>query len=253
MKKFCKEHNITENQFKGIDKIEGSLDLHSLTSIPEGFNPTVGGDLDLRSLTSIPEGFNPTVGNDLILYKITSIPDTFNPTVGNCLDLHSLTTISNKFKPTVGCWLNLRSLTSIPEGFNPSVGGFLDLRSLTSIPDTFNPILGGGLWLNSLKSIPENFNPTIWGDVVLPEGLTCNKRELSRNHLFSWQDGKYIKVDGILTEVVNKKGYVYYVKKLNNDKPFCLITPNNERWSHDDTLKEANGDLIYKITKKNKR
>jgi hypothetical protein len=253
MKDFCKKHNITENQFKGIDKIGGSLDLRSLTSIPEGFNPTVGGDLDLRSLSSIPEGFNPTVGNDLILCKITSIPDTFNPTVGNCLDLHSLTTISNKFKPTVGCWLNLRSLTSIPEGFNPSVGGFLDLRSLTSIPDTFNPILGGGLWLNSLKSIPENFNPTIWGDVVLPEGLTCNKRELSRNHLFSWQDGKYIKVDGILTEVVNKKGYVYYVKKLNNDKPFCLITPNNERWSHDDTLKEANGDLIYKITKKNKR
>ncbi|MGV6830344.1 MAG: hypothetical protein ACWA5P_02120, partial [bacterium] len=30
----------------------------SLTSIPEGFNPTVGGSLDLRSLTSIPEGFN---------------------------------------------------------------------------------------------------------------------------------------------------------------------------------------------------
>lgn len=30
----------------------GWLDLSSLTSIPEGFNPTVGGGLDLRSLTS---------------------------------------------------------------------------------------------------------------------------------------------------------------------------------------------------------
>ena len=30
----------------------GWLDLRSLTSIPEGFNPTVGGDLDLRSLTA---------------------------------------------------------------------------------------------------------------------------------------------------------------------------------------------------------
>jgi hypothetical protein len=36
-----------------------------VTSIPEGFNPTVGGYLDLRSVTSIPEGFNPTVGGDL--------------------------------------------------------------------------------------------------------------------------------------------------------------------------------------------
>jgi len=37
----------------------GSLDLRGLTSIPEGFNPTVGGHLDLSGLTSIPEGFNP--------------------------------------------------------------------------------------------------------------------------------------------------------------------------------------------------
>ena len=59
---FLKKYNIPESQ-----KIEGSLDLSSLTSIPEGFNPTVGGSLDLRSLTSIPEGFNPTVGGWLDL------------------------------------------------------------------------------------------------------------------------------------------------------------------------------------------
>ena len=45
----------------------GWLDLRSLTSIPEGFNPTVGGSLYLSSLTSIPEGFNPTVGGWLDL------------------------------------------------------------------------------------------------------------------------------------------------------------------------------------------
>ena len=50
----------------------GSLYLDSLTSIPEGFNPTVGGSLDLRSLTSIPEGFNPTVGGSLYLSSLTS-------------------------------------------------------------------------------------------------------------------------------------------------------------------------------------
>ena len=67
MKEFCKKHGITENQFKGIEKIEGSLYLSSLTSIPKGFNPTVGGWLYLRSLTSIPKGFNPTVGGSLDL------------------------------------------------------------------------------------------------------------------------------------------------------------------------------------------
>jgi hypothetical protein len=131
MKEFCKKHNITENQFKGIDKIEGNLDLRSLTSIPEGFNPTVGGYLHL------------------------------------------------------------------------------------------------------------------------PKGLTCNKIELPSNYLFSWQDGKYIQVDGIFTEVVKQKGNIYHVKKINDDKIFYLIT-DGERWSHGDTLKEAKEDLIYKTTNKTK-
>ena len=191
MKDFCKKYNITKNQFKGINKIKGSLDLRSLISIPEGFNPTVGGSLDLRSLTSIPEGFNPTVGG----------------------------------------YLYLECLTSIPEGFNPIVGGYIDLRSLTSIPEGFNPTVGDGLYL--------------------PKGLTSNYTKLPENHKFSWQDGKYIKVDGIFTEVVKQKGNVYHVKKLNEDKVFYLIT-DGEKWSHGDTLKEAKMDLVYKVTNKTK-
>ena len=35
MEKFIKKHNITKEQFLGKEKIEGSLDLSSLTSIPE--------------------------------------------------------------------------------------------------------------------------------------------------------------------------------------------------------------------------
>jgi len=38
--------------------VGGSLDLSGLTSIPDGFNPTVGGSLYLSGLTSIPDGFN---------------------------------------------------------------------------------------------------------------------------------------------------------------------------------------------------
>ncbi len=84
---FKKQHNLTEGQFIGKEKVGGDLYLRSLTSIPEGFNPTVGGDLYLSSLTSIPEGFNPTVGGDLYLRSLTSIPEGFNPTVGGDLVL----------------------------------------------------------------------------------------------------------------------------------------------------------------------
>ncbi len=75
---FLKKYNLTEDQFLGKEEIIGYLDLESLTSIPEGFNPTVGGYLDLESLKSIPEGFNPTVGGYLDLSSLKSIPEGFN-------------------------------------------------------------------------------------------------------------------------------------------------------------------------------
>ena len=49
MKEFCDKWNISEDEFYGREDISGDLDLRSLTSIPEGFNPTVGGDLYLRN------------------------------------------------------------------------------------------------------------------------------------------------------------------------------------------------------------
>ena len=48
-KEFCKIYNITEAQFFGKEKIEGDLDLNSVTTLIPGFNPNVGGDLYLRS------------------------------------------------------------------------------------------------------------------------------------------------------------------------------------------------------------
>ena len=72
MKNFCKKYGITADQYYGKVEISGDLDLSGLTSIPAGFNPTVGGYLDLSSLTSIPEGFNPTVGGSLDLCNLTA-------------------------------------------------------------------------------------------------------------------------------------------------------------------------------------
>ena len=45
VRKFCEKNNITEDQFYGREAIKGTLFLDKLTSIPEGFNPTVDGSL----------------------------------------------------------------------------------------------------------------------------------------------------------------------------------------------------------------
>ena len=49
LKEFCKKYGLTEAQASGKEEVGGGLYLRSVTSIPEGFNPTVGGDLDLSS------------------------------------------------------------------------------------------------------------------------------------------------------------------------------------------------------------
>jgi hypothetical protein len=270
IKSFCKNHNITEDQFLGKEKIAGNLDLRSLTSIPKGFNPTVGGNLYLRSLTSIPKGFNPTVGGDLYLSSLTSIPKGFNPTVGGYLYLSSLTSIPKGFNPTVGGYLYLSSLTSIPKGFNPTVGGdlylssltsipkgfnptvggYLDLSSLTSIPKGFNPTVGGDLYLSSLTSIPKGFNPTVGGDLYLSSGLKAEFKKMQNVPLFrnylSWRKGKYIKVDGILCEVLVARGNVYKIKIAGKLVESFLVT-NGTDWAHGATLKKANEDLHFKV------
>jgi hypothetical protein len=209
---FCRDKNLTIDQFYGKETVGGSLDLRRLTSIPEGFNPTVGDSLDLSSLTSIPEGFNPTVGG----------------------------------------YLDLRSLTSIPEGFNPTVGGYLDLSSLTSITEGFNPTVGGSLDLSSLTSIPEGFNPTVGGSLNLRSRLKAKYKKLPVGYLLSWQGGKYLLADGVFTEVISHKGNVYHVRKIGNKKIIYLITDGNGKWSHGATLKEAKSDLMFKISDRTK-
>ncbi|MBP9845809.1 MAG: hypothetical protein KBD43_07135, partial [Saprospiraceae bacterium] len=242
--------------------VGGYLDLRSVTSIPEGFNPTVGGYLDLGSVTSIPEGFNPTVGGSLDLGSVTSIPEGFNPTVGGSLDLGSVTSIPEGFNPTVGGYLDLGSVTSIPEGFNPTVGGSLYLGSVTSIPEGFNPTVGGSLDLGSVTSIPEGFNPTVGGYLYLrsvtsiPEGF--NKEDYENKPVppvtpckfLSWDQGRYIFCDDRFSEVISKKRNVWRLKDLNKNNEYYLITDNKGNYAHGDTIQEAKEDLLYKTTEK---
>ena len=267
---FRKKHNLTTNQFFGIEPVGGSLYLRGLTSIPEGFNPTVGGDLDLRGLTSIPEGFNPTVVGSLYLGRLTSIPEGFNPTVVGSLDLRGLTSIPEGFNPTVVGYLDLRGLTSIPEGFNPTVGGSLYLGGLTSIPEGFNPTVGGYLDLRGLTSIPEGFNPTVGGSLYLggltsiPEGfnptvggsLYLGRRSININsnisNLIEFKGTKYVSIDSIFCEIIYKRKGIFKVKKCAREKEFFIVTDGNNNYSHGDTIKEAKEDLIFKISNRSK-
>jgi hypothetical protein len=249
--------SLNLNSVKEIPKgfnptVGGYLYLSSLTEIPNGFNPTVGITLYLNSLTEIPNGFNPTIGGALCLNSLTKIPKGFNPIVGGDLDLNSLKQIPKGFNPTVGRSLRLNSLKQIPKGFNPTVGWDLDLKSLTELPQGFNPTVGWNLWLNSLTKIPEGFNPTVGGALCLqslteiPEGFNRSDYEEKNISLFEWD--KYILCDDRFSEVISKKGNVWKLKNIGKDKIYYLVTDGNGKYAHGDSIKEAKGDLIYKIS-----
>jgi hypothetical protein len=176
-----------------------------------GFNPTVGGDIGLRSVTALVPGFNPTVGGNL----------------------------------------DLGSVTALVPGFNPTVGGSLYLGSVTALVPGFNPTVGGNLYLRSVMALVPGFNPTVGGDLYLRSGLkaTTTKPKGSidtpKNKLLFWQNGKYVKADGMFTEVINRKGNVYRVKKLHSQKEFYLVT-DGKTHAHGETLKQAREDFQFK-------
>ena len=167
------------------------------------------------------------------------------------LDLNGLTSIPDGFNPTVGGYLDLNGLTSIPDGFNPTVGGSLYLRGLTSIPEGFNPTVGGSLYLRGLTSIPEGFNPTVGGYLDLNGESRYIGAETNLDYI-EWQDGKYILVDGIFCEKLHRKSNVIKAKKYGSEKTFYIITDGEGSWSHGDSIKEAQEDLIFKTSNKSK-
>ena len=72
------------------------------------------------------------------------------------------------------------------------------------------------------------------------------KKQILPNRLLFWKDGKYVCADGMLTEVVSKKGNIYKVKKLHSDKEFYLVT-NGEINAHGETLQQAKDDFRFKL------
>jgi len=92
------------------------------------------GSLDLRSLTTLPEGVTLEAGGDLYLDSLTTLPEGVTLEAGGSLDLRSLTTLPEGVALEAGGYLYLDPLTTLPEGVALEAGGDLYLGSLTALP-----------------------------------------------------------------------------------------------------------------------
>jgi hypothetical protein len=160
----------------------------------------------------------------------------------------TLSYLDGKWSYGGSLYLRGTGITSLPD--NLTVGGSLYLRGtgITSLPD--NLTVGGSLYLRGtgITSLPDNL--TVGGSLYLRgTGITShNVPQPEEGYVFSWQNGKYILADGVLTEVLSKRGNVHKVIKVGSKKEGYLITDGKGKFAHGDTVKEAKEDLIYKIT-----
>lgn len=63
---------------------------------------------------------------------------------------------------------------------------------------------------------------------------------------------EFLHADGILSEVIEKKGNVYHVRNGINKPISYVVTDGNNHWAHGNTLEEAKQDLRYKLSLRDK-
>ena len=212
---------------------------------------TVGESLDLRDtgITSLPEGL--TVGESLDLEGctgITSLPEGL--TVGGYLDLEGCTGITSLPEGlTVGGYLDLRGtgITSLPEGLTVGESLYLRGTGITSLPEGLT--VGESLYLEGCTGITDTSKVK---RILPPQAV--QKIEQARNPELRWEwaGRTYIKVDGIFSQLISRRGNVSVVRQIGEKKDAYLVTDGNGRWAHGDTIAEARKDLVYKISNRDK-
>ena len=71
-------------------------------------------------------------------------------------------------------------------------------------------------------------------------------------HIIHPSGREFLHVDGILSDVIEKKGNVYHVRNGINRSISYVVTDGNNHWAHGKTLDEAKQDLLYKISDRDK-
>lgn len=157
--------------------------------------------------------------------------------------------IPKEFSPVICGSLHL-FVNSLPDGFSPIVKNSLYLYKVESLPDGFNPVVGNSLFLYMIRSLPIDHSLVVGDNLYFVKDNYWNDYDLhhSNNLNFtSWRDGKYIKVDGILSKVLSHKGNVWKVKNIGSNIITYIVT-DGFNYAHGNTIKDARESLKYKIS-----
>lgn len=133
--------------------------------------------------------------------------------------------------------------------------------SLTELPK--NLVVYGGLYIENtiINHLSDDcLAPSVYCDFELKDERyekykdldKCYKLKDEIVHIIHPSGREFLHVDGILNDVVEKKGNVYHIRTGVNEPIYYVVTDGNGHWAHGDTLEDAKEDLIFKISKRDK-
>ena len=135
------------------------------------------------------------------------------------------------------------------------------------IHDTPLKILPKNLIIFSFLGMDRNYFTKIPNDclvtcVCCSEGFNDERYRLNQFNYYYLKDEivhishpsgrEFLHADGILSEVIEKKGNVYNVRNSVNGLNGYVVTDGNNHWAHGYTLDEAKQDLHYKMSFRDK-
>lgn len=133
--------------------------------------------------------------------------------------------------------------------------------SLTELPKNLVVYCGLDIENTNIKHLPNDCLATrIFCDFELKDERyekykdldKCYKLKDEIVHIIHPSGREFLHVDGILNDVVEKKGNVYHIRTGVNEPIYYVVTDGNGHWAHGDTLEDAKEDLIFKISKRDK-
>ena len=145
---------------------------------------------------------------------------------------------------------------------NLTLGGLkIDNSPISELPK--NLVVYGSLDIEKtlIKCLPEDCLATrVYCDFELKDERyekvkdwdKCYKLKDEIVHIIHPSGREFLHVDGILNDVVEKKGNVYHIRTGVNEPIYYVVTDGNGHWAHGDTLEDAKEDLIFKISKRDK-
>jgi hypothetical protein len=189
------------------------------------------------SLTALPKSLKVKELLDISDTKITEIP---NDCEFGCLHMKETKIKKLRDNLVIDCLSAMdSSLTELPKNLVVYGGLYIENTIINHLSDD---CLAPSVYCN-FEPNDKRYEKGYVGYYKLKDEIV---------HISHPSGREFLHVDGILSEVIEKKGHVYHVRNGVNEPITYVVTDGNHHWAYGKTLDKAKQDLRYKMSVRDK-